>query len=125
MMKKDNHFDNHFDSRLDSRLVYSTETGRIKPEQPKRLITPNSDDIVRIHRETKGRKGNGVSLIKGLALEEKALKALAKTLKQKMGVGGSIKEGVIEIQSDQRDQLKTLLETLLKDTGYTVKLAGS
>lgn len=106
--------------KKNSRLVYSTETGRIKPENEKTTI-PESDGIVRIHRETKGRKGNGVSLIKGIPLEEKPLKALAKTLKQKMGVGGSVKDGVIEIQSDQREKLKTLLES----AGYTVKLAGS
>jgi len=74
-----------------------------------------------IHRETKGPKCTGVSLIKGVPLEEKALKALAKTLKQKRGVGGSVKQGVIEIQSDQRDKLKKLLEGM----DYTVKLAGS
>lgn len=108
----------------DSRLVYSTETGRIKTKENGAISQSSSDTndgIVRIHRETKGRKGNGVSLIKGLALEAKALKALAKLLKQKMGVGGSIKDGVIEIQSDQREQLKTLLES----QGYQVKLAGS
>ena len=105
-----------------SRLVYSTETGRVKDKQSSpSASTENSDGIVRIHRETKGRKGNGVSLIKGLNLEEKALKALAKTLKQKMGVGGSVKQGVIEIQSDQRDKLRELLEAL----GHHVKLAGS
>ena len=107
-----------------SRLVYSTETGRIKPEKTTNNITKSIDDsngIVRIHRETKGRKGGGVSLIKGIAAEGKELKAIAKTLKQKMGVGGSVKDGVIEIQSDQRDKLKTLLEGM----GHTVKLAGS
>ncbi len=107
--------------KKNSRLVYSTETGRIKPENAPKASVDVSDGIVRIHRETKGRKGNGVSLIKGLALEEKALKALAKTLKQKMGVGGSVKQGVIEIQSDQREQLRTLLEAM----DYSVKLAGS
>ena len=105
-----------------SRLVYSTETGRVKDTQSTPSVSAESSDgIVRIHRETKGRKGNGVSLIKGLNLEEKALKALAKTLKQKMGVGGSVKQGVIEIQSDQRDKLRELLEAL----GHSVKLAGS
>ncbi len=109
----------------DSRLVYSTETGRIKPGKEQTGSKPSSsetnDGIIRIHRETKGRKGNGVSLVKGLSLDPKALKTLAKMLKQKMGVGGSIKDGVIEIQSDQREQLKTLLE----GKGYTVKIAGS
>lgn len=107
-----------------SRLVYSTETGRIKPDKTADNTTETidaGDGIVRIHRETKGRKGGGVSLIKGIGAEGKELKAIAKTLKQKMGVGGSVKDGVIEIQSDQRDKLKTLLEGM----GHTVKLAGS
>jgi translation initiation factor 1 len=111
--------------KKDTRLVYSTETGRIKPKHKgSNAVTvegKSSDGTVRIHRETKGRKGNGVSLIKGLSLDDKALKVLAKTLKKRMGVGGSVKEGVIEIQSDQRDKLKSLLDAM----GHTVKLAGS
>lgn len=107
--------------KKNSRLVYSTETGRVTENTTTSTLSTSDDGIVRIHRETKGRKGNGVSVIKGLGLEEKSLKALAKTLKQKMGVGGSAKAGVIEIQSDQRDKLKTLLEAM----GYVVKLAGS
>lgn len=107
--------------KKNSRLVYSTETGRINDTASTNHTSTYTDGVVRIHRETKGRKGNGVSLIKGFDLDEAALKTLAKTLKQKMGVGGSIKEGVIEIQSDQRDKLKALLE----DMGHTVKLAGS
>lgn len=115
------HYVSHFIMKKNSRLVYSTETGRIKTDDTPSSPTVSSDGIVRIHRETKGRKGNGVSLVKGVPLDEKALKALAKTLKQKMGVGGSVKDGIIEIQSDQRDKLKDLLET----AGYTVKIAGS
>jgi len=107
--------------KKNSRLVYSTETGRVAEDKTSSTLSSSDDGIVRIHRETKGRKGNGVSVIKGLGIDEKALKSLAKTLKQKMGVGGSAKAGVIEIQSDQRDKLKTLLEPM----GYTVKLAGS
>ncbi len=103
--------------KKNSRLVYSTETGRIKPEDNTASTLESGDGIVRIHRETKGRKGNGVSLIKGLPVATAELKPLAKTLKQKMGVGGSVKDGVIEIQSDQRDKLKSLLEAM----GYTVK----
>lgn len=108
--------------KKNSHLVYSTETGRIKPDNHKQsTANTGGDGIVRIHRETKGRKGNGVSLIKGLSLDDKDIKALTKTLKQKMGVGGSVKDGSIEIQSDQREKLKTLLEAM----GHTVKIAGS
>jgi translation initiation factor 1 len=107
--------------KKNSRLVYSTETGRIKEKPDQHHNAGNTDGVIRIHRETKGRKGNGVSLVKGFDLDEKSLKAIAKTLKQKMGVGGSVKDGVIEIQSDQRDKLKTLLDSM----GHSVKLAGS
>jgi len=75
---------------------------------------------VRIRRETKGRKGKGVSLVSGLDLDEAALKTLAKQLKQKCSTGGTIKDGVIEIQGDHRDILKIELEKI----GHTVKLAG-
>lgn len=100
-------------------IVYSTETGRIAPKKeiPNR---PKGDGIVRIARQTSGRKGNGVSLINGLDLDDNALKNLAKMLKQRCGCGGTVKNGVIEMQTDKRDVLKKLLE----DKGYTVKLAG-
>lgn len=102
-----------------SKLVYSTETGRIKEEKPKAVI-PETDGIVRIKRETAGRNGKGVTTISGIPLSEPELKELAKALKVSCGVGGSVKEGVIEIQGDQRDKIKTELEK----RGYTVKLAG-
>jgi translation initiation factor 1 len=104
-----------------SRLVYSTETGRIKPQDDKPTIDNTSGDgTVRLKRETKGRKGKGVTLVTGVPLAEAELKKLAKTLKQKCGVGGAVKDGVIEIQTDDRDKLKQLLEA----QGFTVKLAG-
>jgi translation initiation factor 1 len=81
---------------------------------------PN-DGIVRIGRETKGRKGLGISVIAGVPLDDKGLKTLAKQLKQKCGTGGTVKSGTIEIQGDHRDLLK---QELLK-IGYTVKLSGS
>jgi len=103
-----------------SRLVYSTESGRIK-EAPKSESFGGSDDgIVRLHRETKGRKGKGVTLVKGISGSPDDLKTLAKKLKQQCGVGGSVKDGVIEVQTDDRDKLKGLLEKL----GHTVKIAG-
>tara|TARA_B110000503_G_scaffold52467_1_gene84351 strand:- start:427 stop:750 length:324 start_codon:yes stop_codon:yes gene_type:complete len=102
----------------ESRLVYSTDAGRIaQTDKPQAIET---DGIVRIRHETKGRKGKGVSLVSGLDLDEAALKTLAKQLKQKCSTGGTIKDGVIEIQGDHRDILKIELEKL----GHTVKLAG-
>lgn len=102
-----------------SRLVYSTDQGRVQ-QKDTQAEAPTGDGIVRISRETKGRKGKGVTLIKGLSLEPKELKALAKKLKQLCGTGGSVKDFVIEIQGDQRETLKTELEK----QGHTVKLAG-
>ncbi|MGV6807460.1 MAG: stress response translation initiation inhibitor YciH, partial [bacterium] len=98
-----------------------TETGRVKqPGHANPQATPDGDGIVRLRRETSGRKGKGVITISGLGLSEDALKKLAKELKQQCSTGGSIKDGVIEIQGDHRDRIKTLLET----KGFTVKLAG-
>jgi translation initiation factor 1 len=70
-----------------------------------------------ISRETKGRKGKGVTLISGLALAETDLKALAKQLKTLCGSGGAIKAGVIEIQGDHRDAIKQLLKKQFPQSG--------
>lgn len=78
------------------------------------------DGIVRLQRETKGRKGAGVTVITGLALSEQALAKLAKELKKKCGVGGAVKDGRIELQGDQRERLQSELES----AGYKVKLAS-
>lgn len=100
-------------------LVYSTETGRIKEEKQK-PERPKGDGIVRIQKQTKGRKGKGVSIVTGLDLEDTALKLIAAELKKVCGCGGSVKDGNIEIQGDARDKIKAALEK----KGYTVKLAG-
>ncbi|MEI8631976.1 stress response translation initiation inhibitor YciH [Vibrio sp. PP-XX7] len=100
-------------------LVYSTESGRIKQEDPK-PSRPKGDGIVRIQRQTKGRKGKGVCIISGLDLDEAPLKLLAAELKKHCGCGGAVKEGMIEIQGDARDKMKSYLE----NKGYTVKLSG-
>jgi len=67
------------------------------------------DGVVRLHRETKGRKGKGVTLVKGVVLAEAELKKLAKVLKAGCGVGGSVKDGV---------------KGLLEGKGFVVKVAG-
>ena len=114
----------------DSTLVYSSETGgnckkcnksmrkcRCKETPAK---APVGDGIVRVGRETKGRKGKAVTTITGLTLEAVALKALAKDLKSRCGTGGTIKGGVIEIQGDHRD----LLMAELQKRGYKVRRSG-
>lgn len=103
-----------------SRLVYSTEQGRIKQPEARPETTPSGDGIVRIWKESKGRGGKVVSVVKGLPLAGSELKALAKNLKQACGTGGAVKDGNIEIQGDHRETLKASLEK----AGYTVKLAG-
>ncbi|MFK7864060.1 MAG: stress response translation initiation inhibitor YciH [Pseudohongiellaceae bacterium] len=112
-----------------SRLVYSTAGNNLCNKCGKALAKckcqktqrpPNSGDgIVRLSRETKGRKGKGVTLISGLDLNEKELKALAKKLKALCGSGGTVRDQVIEIQGDHRVTLKSALEK-----SYIVKLAG-
>lgn len=109
--------------------VYSTGQGAICPGCGKPTGEcacrvgrglPRGDGIVRVSRETKGRKGQGVTLISGVSLDEEQLKALAKELKQRCGSGGTIRDGVIEVQGDHRDRL---VEELQK-RGHRVKRAG-
>ncbi|OEY65305.1 translation initiation factor Sui1 [Marinobacter sp. X15-166B] len=109
-------------------LVFSTEQGRMCPgcREPvsecrcAAVARSAGDGVVRLRRETKGRKGRGVTLITGVPLDDKELAALAKTLKARCGTGGTVRDGVIEIQGDQRD----LLMPLLQAKGWTVKRAG-
>ena len=115
-----------------SGLVYSTDTGRTCPvcRQAVALCTcksakalaniPAGDGIVRVSRETKGRGGKAVTLVKGVALDEAALTLLAKKLKAACGSGGTVKDGVIEVQGDHCERV---LE-LLKAQGLNVKRAG-
>lgn len=113
-----------------SRVVYSTDQGRLCPDCQKvkdqcqcRQLAKEAvqgDGIVRIQRESKGRKGKGVTLISGLPLSAAELKTLAKKLKQHCGTGGAVKDGIVEIQGDQRQQLLSYLQK----AGYTVKLSG-
>jgi translation initiation factor 1 len=107
------------DKMSDNRLVYTTQTGRIQHNEPAKPSI-KTDGVVRIRRETKGRKGKGMTTISGLDIPEKELKDLCSQLKKLCGTGGALKNGVIEIQGDNRDKIKASLEQL----GHNVKLAG-
>ena len=109
--------------------VYSTEHGRMcpkcgEPEHSGKCKAATGkiygDGKVRIQRETKGRKGAGVTLVTGIPLAEADLKALHKELKKKCGVGGAIKKGVLELQGDQRE----IVFEALQGRGWDVKIAG-
>ena len=109
-------------------LVYSTETGRMCPVCRKAVgscickksVVPATDGTVRVSRETKGRGGKSVTVIKGLPLDAAALAQLGKQLKAQCGSGGTAKDGVIEVQGDHCD---AVIEAL-KKLAYNVKRAG-
>ncbi|CAG9000884.1 MAG: putative protein YciH [Candidatus Celerinatantimonas neptuna] len=102
-----------------SQLVYSTDKGRIDP-QPEPEEIPQGDGVIKIQRETKGRKGKGVTVLSGFDVSQEELKTLAKSLKKFCGVGGSTKDYTIEIQGDKRDAI----EKWLKTQGYRSKRIG-
>lgn len=105
-------------SDSNSRLVYSTETGRI--DEPKAApVRPKGDGVVRIQRQTSGRKGKGVCLITGVALDDAELTKLAAELKKNAAAAEQLKMELLKL-GDKRDLLKSLLEA----KGMKVKLAG-
>jgi translation initiation factor 1 len=114
-------------------LVYSTETGRTCPDCRKAIAlcvckqnkanaknAGVNDGIVRVSRETKGRGGKTATVIKGIELDVIGLTALAKKLKAACGTGGTVKDGIVEIQGDHVEKIMALL---LSD-GFKVKRAG-
>lgn len=115
---------------MSSRLVYSTETGRLCPDCGKPLTScackaaakarPQGDGNVKVARESKGRGGKTVTLVRGLALDAVALAALGKQLRSACGSGGTVKDGVIEIQGDHCD----LVIENLKKLGHNPKRTG-
>ena len=112
-----------------SRLVYSTDAGRLCPQCQRPVAgcvcgrdrpAALGDGIVRLHRETKGRGGKAVTLIKGLALPEAQMREITRALKQKCGVGGALKADHIEIQGDQRETVARILT----EAGFRPVFAG-
>jgi len=115
--------------RDENPTVYSTSTGRHCPKCGKPLAActctqkttrPPGDGVVRIFRDSKGRKGKTVTLITGLALREDALRELLTELKRKVGTGGALKDGVLEIQGDHVERVIALL---VQD-GHAARRAG-
>lgn len=120
---------NRFLKPSSSAPVYSTEHGRMCPHcrSPvaqcsckQQKAVPKTDGVVRIRLETKGRKGKGVTLVEGVPLAGTDLEAFGKQLKQRCGSGGTVKEGVIEIQGDHRE----LAAEVATGRGWKVKRAG-
>ena len=111
-------------------LVYSTDAGRMCPTCRKPIaqcickraatVSPPSDGIVRISRESKGRGGKLVTVIRGVPLPAPDLDTLGKQVKSACGSGGTVKDGVIEVQGDHCDKVIALLQA----QGYKVKRAG-
>lgn len=116
----------------DRRVVYSSEGGRLCPAcgapaagcrcrpDAGAGASRGGDGVVRVGRETKGRKGAGVTVVSGAPLDEAGLKALAGDLKRACGSGGTVRDGVIEIQGEHRDRLVALLQA----RGWTVRRSG-
>jgi len=114
---------------MNSRIVYSTGIGSLCPNcrRPVRdCICPSGAPgaakpaAVRVARETKGRAGKGVTTITGLPLAAADVEALAAKLKKRCGSGGTVREGVIEIQGDHRD----LIVAELNKLGWQAKRSG-
>jgi len=112
-----------------SGVVYSTEKGNMCPACGKSVsncacsnkkISSQTNGAVRVAKQTKGRKGSGVTTINGLGLSEGDLKTLEKKLKKKCGSGGTVKDGIIEIQGDHREFLVYELNKM----GYKAKRSG-
>jgi translation initiation factor 1 len=105
----------------DSRIVYSTTDGDLRKARDPKLKERRADGKrVTVRREVAGRRGKGVTTISGVPVDDAGLKELAGRLKKRCGVGGSVKDGVIEIQGDHR----ALVVELLTADGYVPVLAG-
>ena len=106
-------------------LVYSTDSGRMCPacRRPvaacvcRAVAATQGDGFARISRESKGRGGKAVTLVRGLVLDAEALAALGKRLRHACGAGGTLKDGVLEIQGDHAERVIALLQA----EGFAVK----
>ena len=105
------------------KTVWSSEDGDQRKKEQTTVHArslPPQQQTAYLHRDSKVRGGKSVTLVKNLVLLEEEMKSLAKRIKQDCGVGGTVKDGVIEIQSEQRERIAEILQKL----GYKVKIAG-
>ena len=106
-----------------NRTVWSSDSEDLRKKEQNvshaKSLAPEQQTVY-LHRESGGRGGKVVSVVKNLVLTEDDLKALAKKLKQECGTGGTVKDGVIEIQGEHRQRMAEVLTRL----GYKVKIAG-
>ena len=110
-------------TKNESRTVWSSNQGDVRRQEsrgPQVKSLPPHEQTVYLHRDTKGRGGKAVTLVKKLVLSEDDMKELARKLKQVCGSGGTVKEDVIEIQGEHREKISEAL----KKMGYKVKIAG-
>ena len=106
-----------------SRTVWSSHQGDQRKKEHRTPATkslPPQQQTAYLHRESGGRGGKVVSIVKNLTLSEDDMKSLAKKLKQECGTGGTFKDGLIEIQGEHRQKMADVLQKL----GYKVKIAG-
>jgi len=109
--------------KKEARTVWSSDQGDQRKIEKNYLQTkslPPQQQTAYLHRESGGRGGKIVSVVKKLVLDDQDMKALAKKLKQECGTGGTVKDGVIEIQGEHRIKMAEVLQKL----GYKVKIAG-
>jgi translation initiation factor 1 len=106
--------------RRDRDLVWSSEQGDLRRSRDPSAAAPTPSGPVRVRREVAGRRGKPVTTISNVPVDDAALRELAGRLKRRCGVGGSAKNGVIELQGDHRDTVVEVLRT----EGYRVVLAG-
>src|ERR1700754_324758 len=106
----------------DRRVVYSSSDGDLRKARPADVVRAraNAAGRVKLRREVPGRKGKGVTTVTGLPLTDAELKEVAGKLKKRCGVGGSVKDGVIELQGDHRQ----VVTDVLKADGYDAVAAG-
>jgi translation initiation factor 1 len=101
-------------------MVWSSSDGDLRKARDPKTVARQTTGAVKVRRETAGRKGKTATTVFNLPLNDNEVKALAQVLKKRCGVGGSAKDGVIELQGDHRDAVVEVLRA----QGYDVKLAG-